>query len=197
FHLTDARVSSYDRKGGAPDAEVQRSSNDAGGDTLVGGGHLADDAIEDVLVHDDLELLRRVIRPHGQNVQITLNFHHVVEDEREVLPVADIQLQGGARRAVEAEQAVGIVVVDRNGGLRADFHPVALVLDLALVVSVRDRGEHCGGVELLHEFATPNFRDEPSRLKVVAGRADGKNGGGGTRGGTRKASARNSHRSRP
>src|ERR1019366_9730785 len=91
FHLTDARVSSYDRKGGAPDAEVQRSSNDAGGDTLVGGGHLADDAIEDVLVHDDLELLRRVIRPHGQNVQITLNFHHVVEDEREVLPVADIQ----------------------------------------------------------------------------------------------------------
>ena len=125
-------------------------------------------------VDRDLQLLRCVVRPHGQNVQIALNFHHVVEDQREVLAVADVQLHRATGRTIEAKQAVRVVVVDRDRRLRADLDAVALVLDLAFVVGVGDRRQHRAGVELLHELARPNFRDKPGRLQFVTTSAIGK-----------------------
>ena len=136
--MADAGVSADYGKRGPLDAQVQRASDDTGSRSLVGSGHLADDACENVAINRNLQLLRGVIRPHGQNVQIALNLHHVIEDQREILAVPDVQLNRAASRAIKPKQAVRVVVVDGDRGLRADFHPVALVLDFALVVRVAD-----------------------------------------------------------
>src|SRR5207344_3237510 len=119
------------------------------------------------------ELLRGVVRPHRQNVEVGLDLHDIVEDQAEVLANADVQLDRAAGRAVEAKQTVGLVVLDGDGGLGADFNPIAHILNFALVVGVRDRREDGGCVELLDQLRTPNFRDKPGRYESVGSRADG------------------------
>ena len=114
---------------------------DAGSRTLVLGVRAADDAAEHIAIDHDLELLGRVVRPHRQQIEVGLDLHHVIEDQREVLADADVELDRTAGRAVEAEQTVRQIVADGDGGLGADLDPVALVLDLAFVVGVRDRRE--------------------------------------------------------
>ena len=149
FDLAHTRVTANHGQGSALDAEVDRAGDDARGGALVGGRHLTDDAREHVLVNDDLQLLGSVVRPHREDVQVGLDLHHVIEDQREVFAVPDVQLDSAAGGAVEGQQAIAVIVADGDRGLRADFHPVALVFDFALIVRVADRSKDRGGIELL------------------------------------------------
>src|SRR5579859_7655065 len=119
-------------------AQVDGAGDGTGRRALVGRVHLAVDAAQDILVDGGLQLLRGVIRPHGKHVQIALNFHDVIEDQREIFAVPDVELNRATGRAVKREQAVGQVVADGDGRLGADLDAVALVFDLAFVVGVGD-----------------------------------------------------------
>ena len=128
-----------------------------GGIALVLGVRLTNDAAKHITIDHDLELLGGIVRPHRQEIEIALDLHHVVEDQREVFADADIELDDAAGRTVKAKQTVGLIVADGDGGLGADLDPVALVLDLAFVVGVRDRRQNGGGVELLDQLGTTRF----------------------------------------
>src|SRR6266550_604553 len=165
------RVAAHDAQGRALHTEVHVAGDDTRGGTAVVGAHLAHDAVQNVLVAGDLKLLSGVIRPHRQDVEVRLDLHHIVENGREVLAVADVQLNAAAGRAVQVEKTVRLIVADGDGRLRADLDAIAVILDLAFVIRVADRSKDRGGVELLDQLRAPNLRDETRRLERVAGRA--------------------------
>ncbi len=171
FHLTSARVTTHNRERRTLDTKVKRASKHTGSRTLVGRGHTIDDAIKHVLVNRDLQLLGSVVRPHGQDIQVRLNFHNVVQDQREVLARGNVEFHRATSRTVEAKQAVGVIRVDGDGRLRADFHTVALILNFAFVVRVADRSKDCAGVKLFNQLTGPNLRNKASGLQAVTRRA--------------------------
>ena len=77
-------------------------------------------------------------------VEVGLHFHHVIEREVEVLALVDRQLDEVARRALDREGLVGLVVGDGDRRTLTDLDRVALIADFAFVVRVRDRTEDGG-----------------------------------------------------
>jgi hypothetical protein len=90
---------------------------------------------------------------------------HIVKDRVEVLALVDGEVDDVGRRTLDQKRLAGGVVTDRHGRAGADVYLVALVLDLAFVVRVRDGGEHRRRVELLDQLSRPNLRNKRTGVR--------------------------------
>ena len=169
FRLTNSGGARDGNQRSAGYAKVDCLGDTASGCTLVTSGWGAKNTSKHIRVDGDLQLLRSVIRPQRQRIQIRLHVHDIVKDRVEVFAATDVQRDGRTFWAFQKQRTICTVVADCDRRLGADTHAVALVLDLALIVGIRDRRQDSRGVELLDQLARPDFRDETVGRKGVPG----------------------------
>lgn len=152
-------VDQRDRRSGR--TKIDRRRDRAGGSAPVSRRCcLVDQPKEHQRIDGDLHLLAGIAGEQIHQVDIGLHLHDVVKDSVEVLALVNEQRHDAGARTLDNERLASFVVTNRDRGLGPDVDLVALVLDLALIVSVRDRREDSRGVELLDELARPDLRDE-------------------------------------
>jgi hypothetical protein len=138
FDLTSGRRTRNQGERSARDAQIDDARDGAGSRAAIGSGSGMQDAGKNSRVDGDLQLLGSIVGPHGQVVEIALDVHHVVQDGIEILTLVDEQLDIRAGGTLQREGAVSQIVVDGDGGLRADLYAIALILDLAFVANTVD-----------------------------------------------------------
>src|SRR5208283_3829612 len=167
-----------DRRGSR--AEVDRGGDRTGSGSVVRGVDVGRGAevAQHAGVDGDLHLLGGILRPDVHQIDVRLHFHHVVKGDVEVLAVVDLQNDQVAGRTLNRQVLVDLVVRDDDRRAGTDVDRVAEILDLTLIVGVRNRSQHGRGVELLDQLARPNLRYEDTaigRARVLTNPRVGRN----------------------
>ena len=97
-------------------------------------------------------MLRCIVGPDGEIVDIRLFLDHVIQDRSKIFALINGKLDRTSRGTLKSQIAVDEIVVDQERRLGADFNPVAEALNFALVVRIRDSGKDSCRIELLNQF---------------------------------------------